>query len=477
MYKSHTNKKWYPVLIASVMGLYLFTPITQEEVMAESAEDAVVINSSEYGGLAYEHIHHLSKELGGARIAGSEFEKEAANYIKGEFESYKYETTLEDFSFISKRGSNKGETVHSQNVVAIKRGKSGKQVILGAHYDQVTSGGSEGASDNASGVGAMLEVAEKLKNIKTDHTIIFIGFGAEEVGLEGSKAYVETMSENEIENTIAMVNLDTIIAGDYAYVYGGSNGIGWVRDQALNISDELGLDLITQTGLHPDHKWGETGDWSDHAPFNAKDIPVAYFESTNWLIQDDAGNYLDGYIETEEGPIMHTGNDTLDYIELKYPGRIMDRLNTNVRVLENLMIDIATNEYKAAAVEVEQLISKIKSSETTISNGYMSKVRKAREAYDALSDTQKDFVTTSDVEKLTAAEEKVKNTEDKAAAVEVDKLVTRFNSSGKKISKQFVSKVTEAREAYDALTDVQKAFVATANIQKLMAAEEMINQQ
>ncbi|WP_051237685.1 M20/M25/M40 family metallo-hydrolase [Lacticigenium naphthae] len=476
MYKSNTNKKWYPVLIASVMGLSLFTPTSQEVVLAESAENAVVINSSEYGGLAYEHINHLSKGLGGARVAGSEFEKEAANYIKGEFESNKYETALENFSFISKRGSNKGETVNSQNVVAIKRGKSGKQVILGAHYDQVTSGGSEGASDNASGVGAMLEVAEKLKNVKTDHTIIFVGFGSEEVGLEGSNAYVETMSEDEIENTIAMINLDTILAGDYAYVYGGSNGQGWVRDQALNISEELGLDLITQTGLHPDHKWGETGDWSDHAPFNEKNIPVAYFESTNWLIQDEAGNYLDGYIETEEGPIMHSGNDTLEYIELNYPGRIMERLNTNVRVLEKLMIEIATDEYKAAAVEVEQLISKFKSSETNISNGYISKVRKAREAYDALTDAQKEFVTTSNVEKLNTAEENIKNEEDKEAAVEVDKLVIRFKSSEKNISKQYISKVKEAREAFDALTDEQKELVAASNVQKLNAAEEMINE-
>ncbi|WP_368645406.1 M20/M25/M40 family metallo-hydrolase [Alkalibacterium putridalgicola] len=475
--KNKTNIKLYPVLIASVMGLSVFAPVANEEVMADSAESTVTISSSEYGSLAYEHIYHLSKELGGARTAGSAFEKEAANYIKAEFESYRYETTLEDFSFVSRRGSNKGETVHSQNVIAVKRGTSGKQVIIGAHYDQVTSGGSEGASDNASGVGAMLEVANKLKNIKTEHTILFIGFGAEEVGLEGSRAYVETMSEEDIENTIAMINLDTILAGDYAYVYSGSNSIGWVRDQALNISDELGLDLITQTGLHPDHEWGETGDWSDHAPFNEKNIPVAYFESTNWLIQDDKGNYLDGYIETEEGPIMHTGNDTLDYIEMNYPGRIMDRLNTNVRVLEKLMVNIATDEYRAEAQAVEHLISKIKSPSAMISNGYVSKVRKAREAYDALSDTQKGFVAPSSLEKLNEAEEQVTHAEDKDAAVKVEKLVTRFKFSGKKVSKQFIIKVNEARAAYDALSDDQKEYVTPSSLQELIAAEELIAQQ
>lgn len=333
MYKNNMNKRFIPFLIIFAMILSLFTPMVQQKVMADSV---VSMSVSTYGSQAYKHINHLSKGLGGARTAGSQFEKTTANYIKEQFESYNYETSLEEFSFIRKE-----ETFNSQNIVAIKKGKSEKQVIVGAHMDQVTSGGSEGAHDNASGIGTMLEVAERLKDIETDYTIRFIAFGAEEVGLKGSAAYVEAMADKEIANTIAMINLDSVIAGDYAYVYAGANGIGWVRDHALNISEELGLDLTTQTGLNADHKWGLTGNWSDHAHFNRKDIPVAYFESTNWLVTD-GDIYTDGYIETmEHGSIMHTERDNLDFIEANFPGRVMDRLNTNVKVLEKLLVEIA----------------------------------------------------------------------------------------------------------------------------------------
>lgn len=292
--------------------------------------------SVDYGHKAIEHTIHLSTGLSGPRKVGTEYEIEAANYIKGEFERIGYEVKVQEFSF-----DRKGETYSSQNVIAIKEGKSHEQIIVGAHYDQVDTEGSKGAHDNASGIAAILETAERLKDVETNYTIVFVAFGAEEVGLRGSAAYVDSMTEEEIEKTVAMVNLDSIIAGDYIYAYAGGNKVGWVRDQALAISEELGLDLITQEGLNPGYEWGITGDWSDHVAFYRKGIPIVYFESTNWLVKDEEGNYTDGYIETiEHDAIMHTGRDNLDFINEAFPGRVEDRFNTVIRVLEKLLIDI-----------------------------------------------------------------------------------------------------------------------------------------
>lgn len=260
MYKNNMKKRLMPVLLVFAMLLSLFAPMAQEKVVAEDS-----IGS--YGSQAYDHIEHLSEGLGGARTAGSEYEEVAAQYIKDEFQSYGYQTSVEDFTYKNR----KDETFESQNVIAVKEGSSEKEVILAAHMDQVTTGGSKGVQDNGSGVGVMLEVAERLKDVDTDYTIKFLSFGAEEVGLKGSQAYVKDMTKEEINNTIAMINLDSVIAGDYMYVYAGSNKKGFVRDHALNISDELGLDLITQTGLNPNYEAGITGDWSDHAPFNEKE--------------------------------------------------------------------------------------------------------------------------------------------------------------------------------------------------------------
>ncbi len=66
-------------------------------------------------------------------------------------------------------------------------------VIAGAHYDAVTAG--EGADDNASGVGVMLEVAERLAHFTIDYDVVFIAFGAEDVGSRGSDAFVDQLRQ------------------------------------------------------------------------------------------------------------------------------------------------------------------------------------------------------------------------------------------------------------------------------------------
>jgi len=67
----------------------------------------------------------------------------------------------------------------------------------------------------------MLEVAAVLADYKTQGAIKFIAFGAEEMGLRGSRYYAEHMSEKDIANTVTMIDLDSVGAGDFFYVYAG----------------------------------------------------------------------------------------------------------------------------------------------------------------------------------------------------------------------------------------------------------------
>ncbi|WP_226681792.1 M20/M25/M40 family metallo-hydrolase [Sutcliffiella horikoshii] len=277
------------------------------------------------GSLSYKHTQYLSEEIG-ARVAASEEEAEAKEYIKGQFEKIGYETNVQDFSY-----ARRGYSYDSANVVAFKPGKSEKVLVVGAHYDSVAAG--KGSDDNASGVAVMLEAAEVLKNIPTPYSIVFVAFGAEEVGLQGSKYFVSQMSTEDIENTVGMINLDSLAVGDYMYVHGSLGEEGFLRNQALAIADKKKLDLRINQGLNPDYPTGTTGDWSDHAPFKEVGIPYAYFESTNWEIGE-----LDGYEQTEEhGGIWHTDNDTLEFIQQEYPGRLEERLSTFSTVLIDLL--------------------------------------------------------------------------------------------------------------------------------------------
>jgi alkaline phosphatase isozyme conversion protein len=277
------------------------------------------------GTMAYEHTKYLSEEIG-SRVYGTEGESLAKDYIEQQFEQMGYTPSVQEFTFIRKETS-----YESANVIAYKQGKSDKQIIVGAHYDSVAAG--KGTDDNASGVGVMLEVAEVLKKVSTPYSIVFIAFGAEEGGLNGSNHYASQMTEEDINKTVGMINLDSLAVGDKMYVHGSAGEEGFIREQALNIAEKKNLDIGINPGLHPDYPAGTTGDWSDHAPFNELGIPFAYFESTNWEIGE-----LDGYEQTEEyGGVWHTKNDTLAFIETAYPGRIQERLSSYSQVLSELL--------------------------------------------------------------------------------------------------------------------------------------------
>jgi alkaline phosphatase isozyme conversion protein len=283
------------------------------------------------GEIALLHVTSLANGIG-ARPTGTVQESQSAQYIVTIFEKLGYIPEIQPFTTFGRSG-----VVHSNNIIAEKQGLSSQEIIVGAHYDSVQAG--IGADDNASGVGVLLEVAQRIKDISTPYTIRFILFGAEEAGLAGSKYYAGQMKLEEIQNTIAMINLDSLIAGDVAYVYGDEGDTGVIRDWSLAYAKEQNLDLQTQPGINPEYPPGTTGDFSDHAPFKALGIPYTYFESTNWILGDQ-----DGYTQVspeygENGKIWHTQYDTLKYINATFPGRIQERLNLFVVVLQGILTE------------------------------------------------------------------------------------------------------------------------------------------
>ena len=298
-----------------ILTIFLTIFVVQTPSMAN--QSGLQIPEQITGDLAYEHVFYLAEVLG-ARVTGTTSELEARDYIIKKFEAMGYDLEIQPFSF-----KRRGTVYESENIIATKKGKIDQTVILGAHYDSVSerictdddgeiTDVSNGSGDNASGVGVMLEVAEVLANYKTHGTIKFIAFGAEEMGLRGSRYYADQMTEKEIANTVTMIDLDSVGAGDFFYVYAGlDDNPGWARDLALKIGQRMGYDLRTSPESEY-FEYGTTGDWSDHVPFRLLGIPIAYFEWMNWDIEPDGG------IETEEfGWIMHTCMDNLSYTSIE----------------------------------------------------------------------------------------------------------------------------------------------------------------
>ncbi len=101
--------------------------------------------------------------------------------------------------------------VESQNVV----GRAGErcEVYVGAHYDSVPVG--PGANDNASGTALLIELA---RVHRTDGLCV-VAFGAEEIGLFGSQAFVEA---HDVSDGRLMLNFDMVGRLDGPSIIGNS---------------------------------------------------------------------------------------------------------------------------------------------------------------------------------------------------------------------------------------------------------------
>ncbi|KXX70190.1 hypothetical protein AVL50_15105 [Flammeovirga sp. SJP92] len=111
--------------------------------------------------------------------------------------------------------------VEMRNVMAKLEGtsKAKEVVMIGAHHDHIgildavqEDSIANGADDNASGVSAVIQIAEYFAKRRRAYarTILFTTFTAEEIGLVGSKYMAEQMSDEELKNIVALINIEMI---------------------------------------------------------------------------------------------------------------------------------------------------------------------------------------------------------------------------------------------------------------------------
>ena len=203
----------------------------------------------------------------------------AVSFIKKEFESYGLETHLQKFTYTFRWrvGLIRWRTVEieTMNVIGVLKGTSDKHVVIGAHMDHLGVDGDgdayNGADDNASGTTAILELAEAFgkSDAKPKDTIVFIAFNAEELGLLGSKHYVNNPLL-PLDDCKLMINLDMVgrLRGTTVTAQGGnlSRSVTQLVDK---LDDNYPFDVnITAAGNR-----------SDHAPFNWSGVPVLFFHT------------------------------------------------------------------------------------------------------------------------------------------------------------------------------------------------------
>lgn len=274
----------------------------------------------------YAHAARLAAPEMRGRRTGTAEEKRAADYVAQEFRRYGVAPALEggylqEFAVVGVDGT----PLTSHNVIGVIPGDDmatgGEHLVIGAHIDHlgVDTAGQiyAGADDNASGVAALLAMAESWSRgrLRPRRTVLLIGFGAEEQHMKGSKHYVAHPAR-PLKALVAMVNLDMLSRRrfyDYekltlpkslvgisqgpgvGVLHGGAPALLELARCAARAADVPAY-APEDFPLLRERIEAQTRNRGDFAPFHARGIPYVFFS-------------------TSEHDDYHQPTDTLDKVD------------------------------------------------------------------------------------------------------------------------------------------------------------------
>ena len=222
-------------------------------------------------------LQYLSSDSLKGRKTGTVENLIAANYIANRFRkigltAYKG-GYLQEFTFKNRSG----QYVKGTNVIACLPGRKEAAIVISAHFDHVGVINGRifnGADDNASGVSGLMALAAYFVKKKPNHTLVFAAFDGEEIGLQGSKAFVNN-PPLPLDKIKLNLNMDMISHNDKGELFVA----GTFKSHGLKQFLPSGYRSTKLLTGHDDPKLG-VNDWtdqSDQGSFNEKGIPFLYF--------------------------------------------------------------------------------------------------------------------------------------------------------------------------------------------------------
>ena len=239
-----------------------------------------------------EDISFLADDALKGRETGTEEELKAAQYLEGRFKDLGLSpkgnagTYFQTFTFKPKMDPhsqvqfvNGDSTITGTNVLGYLDNGADKTIIIGAHYDHLGMGGAgslyaqgeavhNGADDNASGVGILLQLASDLQNLGYQgNNYLFMAFSGEEMGLLGSNYFTKNPTI-DLSKVNYMMNMDMVgrLREDRTLSVSGT-GTSPIWNQVLSVTNTDFKLVLGASGVGP----------SDHTSFYLQDIPVLHF--------------------------------------------------------------------------------------------------------------------------------------------------------------------------------------------------------
>lgn len=254
-------------------------------------------------------VVYLASDYLEGRETGTDGEVLAAEYISARFRELGLKpggpagSWYQPFDFrhsVNPHASaDQGEPRTGRNVLGYLDNGAPNTIVVGAHYDHLGHGGHgslaansadihNGADDNASGIAGLLHIAEALQNSPAKaNNYLFIAFSGEELGLFGSKAWVNNPTL-DLGTINYMINLDMVgrLKLDKSMPVSGT-GTSPAWDPAFEALAGQGLRIQgSPSGIGP----------SDHTSFYLKDIPALHFFT---------GTHTDYHKPSDDSPLVN----------------------------------------------------------------------------------------------------------------------------------------------------------------------------
>lgn len=210
------------------------------------------------------------------------------------------------------------ETRTDVNVIAERPGVNTNNVVMaGAHLDSVGEG--PGINDNGSGSAALLEVALQMAKLKPQNTLRFAWWGAEESGLIGSTAYVEELSQAELDRIALYLNYDMVGSSNYVQMVYDADQSTFEAPVVVPPGSEAIEDLYESyyTMIGEPYDDAEFSGRSDYQAFIENGIPSGgLFTGAEVVKTPEQVAIWGGMADAQFDPCYHEACDTFDNVAL-----------------------------------------------------------------------------------------------------------------------------------------------------------------
>ena len=200
--------------------------------------------------------------------------------------------------------NSKIQKAKSKQIIFRKEGASKDIILIAAHLD--TKYFTDGATDNATGLYTLYEIAKLIDTEKYNYTIEIVPFNGEDSPeVSGQLAYLKYLEENNF-NIKSVINIDGVghIGSENAFSF-------------YNFDEKLKAEIITKNDIFEGEQWY----CGDHTIFVYREIPCIAISSS------DAFTYL---MKTTH----HTKNDTIELVDINLLKKLGNTIVTIINMLD-----------------------------------------------------------------------------------------------------------------------------------------------